>query len=78
MTVSGDPVVAGFVASLGRPGGNITGLANLSPELAGKRLELVKEVVPRLKRGAALGEPHHPDWQMMVVAMAALGVQPQH
>ncbi len=48
VTVSGDPVRAGFVASLARPGGNITGLANLTPELAGKRLELLKEVVPQI------------------------------
>jgi putative ABC transport system substrate-binding protein len=77
MTVSGDPIGAGFIASLGRPGGNITGLTNVSPELAGKRLELPKEVVPRLSRVAVLGEPHHPDWQSMAVATTALGVQLQ-
>jgi putative tryptophan/tyrosine transport system substrate-binding protein len=77
MTVSGDPVGAGFVVSLGRPGGNITGLTNVSPELAGKRLELLKEFVPRLGRVAVLGEPRHPDWQTLAAATAALGVQLQ-
>jgi ABC transporter substrate binding protein len=58
MTVSGDPVAEGFVVSLGRPGGNITGLANISPDLAGKRLELLKESVPQFGRVAVLGPPH--------------------
>jgi putative ABC transport system substrate-binding protein len=49
-----DPVGAGFVASLGRPGGNITGLSALNPELNGKRLQLRKEIVPRLARVAVL------------------------
>jgi putative tryptophan/tyrosine transport system substrate-binding protein len=51
----GDPVASGFVASLARPGGNITGLSTLAPELSGKRLELLKEIVPRLSRVAVLG-----------------------
>jgi len=50
-----DPVSNGFVASLARPGGNITGLATLSPELSGKRLELLKEIVPKLSRVAVFG-----------------------
>ena len=50
-----DPVGSGFVASLARPGGNITGLATLAPEIGGKRLELLKEIVPRLSRVAVLG-----------------------
>ena len=50
-----DPVGNGFVASLARPGGNITGLSALSPELSGKRLELLKEIVPRLSRVASSG-----------------------
>jgi putative tryptophan/tyrosine transport system substrate-binding protein len=50
-----DPVGNGFVASLGRPGGNITGLATLAPELSGKQLELLKEIVPTLSRVAVLG-----------------------
>jgi ABC-type uncharacterized transport system substrate-binding protein len=48
----GDPVASGLVASLARPGGNITGLSGLAPELSGKRLELLKEIVPRLSRVA--------------------------
>lgn len=55
-----DPVGSGFVASLARPGGNITGLSALAPELSGKRLELVKETVPRLSRIAILGTSSHP------------------
>jgi len=51
----GDPVASGFVASLARPGGNITGLSNFAPELNGKRLELLKEIVPKLSRVAVLG-----------------------
>jgi ABC-type uncharacterized transport system substrate-binding protein len=50
-----DPVGTGFVASLARPGGNITGLATLAPEISGKQLELLKETVPRLSRVAVLG-----------------------
>jgi ABC-type uncharacterized transport system substrate-binding protein len=50
-----DPVGNGFVASLARPGGNITGLATLAPELSGKQLELMKEIVPKLWRVAVLG-----------------------
>src|SRR5262245_26837844 len=50
-----DPVGTGFVASLARPGGNITGLSRLAPELSGKQVELLKEIVPRLSRVAVLG-----------------------
>jgi putative ABC transport system substrate-binding protein len=52
----GDPVGAGLVASLARPGGNVTGLSNLGPELAGKRVELLREVVPTLRHLAVLVE----------------------
>jgi hypothetical protein len=54
-TNDNDPVANGFVASLARPGGNITGLSTLSPEIYGKQLELLKKVVPRLSRVAVLG-----------------------
>jgi putative ABC transport system substrate-binding protein len=55
MLQDNDPVASGFVASLARPGGNITGLSTLSPELSGKQLELLKESVPKLSRVAVLG-----------------------
>jgi putative ABC transport system substrate-binding protein len=55
-----DPVKAGFVESLARPGGNVNGLTNLSTELGGKRLELLKEAVPKLARVAALYDPALP------------------
>src|SRR4030095_7131445 len=54
MVNSGDAVASGFVASLARPGGNITGLSTLRPELMGKRLELLKEIIPKLSRLALL------------------------
>ena len=65
MVVSGDPVADGTVASLARPGGNITGLSILSPELSGKRLELLKEIIPGLSRVAVLRDPkmHGPAWK---------------
>jgi putative ABC transport system substrate-binding protein len=76
-----DPVASGFVASLARPGGNITGLASLSPELSGKRLELLKEIVPKLSRVAVLGTSTIPDNALslkeMELAAGALGVQLQ-
>ncbi len=50
-----DPVGNGFVASLARPGGNITGLSTLAPELSGKQLELLKEIVPKLSRVTVIG-----------------------
>jgi ABC-type uncharacterized transport system substrate-binding protein len=55
MAQSTDPVGSGFVARLARPGGNITGLSTLSPEISGKRLELLKEIVPKLSRVAIFG-----------------------
>jgi putative tryptophan/tyrosine transport system substrate-binding protein len=57
---AGDPVGAGLVASLARPGGNVTGLALQSTELTGKRLELLREVLPGLRRLALLGNPDNP------------------
>jgi len=60
---SGDPIEAGLVASLARPGGNMTGITWLAFELVGKRLELLKEVVPRVSRVAVLASPAHPGEQ---------------
>ena len=58
--VGADPVEAGLVESLARPGGNVTGITNLGPELGGKRLELLKEAVPKLARVAVLYDPASP------------------
>src|SRR5215831_13488911 len=55
MTADPDPVGNGFVASLAHPGGNITGLSNLAPEISGKQLELLKETLPKISRVAVLG-----------------------
>ena len=60
MTQDNDPVASGFVASLARPGGNVTGLSTLRPEISGKRLELLNEIVPRLARVAVLGASDNP------------------
>ena len=60
MAQDSDPVGNGFVTSLARPGGNITGLSSLSSELSGKQLELLKEAVPRLSRLAVLGSSTQP------------------
>jgi len=54
MTSAGDPLGSGLVASLARPGGNVTGMSLMAPDLGGKRLELLKEVLPRLARVAVL------------------------
>ncbi len=79
MTVSGDPVASGYVASLARPGGNITGLSILSPELSGKRLELLKEVVSGLSRVAVLGygKAHGPAWKELEAAARSLRLKVQ-
>jgi putative ABC transport system substrate-binding protein len=60
MTQDNDPVASGFVASLARPGGNVTGLSTLRPEISGKRLELLKEIVPGLSRVGVLGASDNP------------------
>jgi putative tryptophan/tyrosine transport system substrate-binding protein len=79
MTQDPDPIGNGFVASLARPGGNITGLSNLNRELSGKRLELLKEVIPRLSRVAVLGTSTFPgnaqNLKEAELAAAAFGVQ---
>jgi putative ABC transport system substrate-binding protein len=82
MTQIGDPVGSGFVASLARPGGNITGLSTLAPELSGKRLELLKEIVPKLSRVAVFGTSTTPDnapsLKEVELAAKALGVKLQY
>jgi putative tryptophan/tyrosine transport system substrate-binding protein len=79
MTQDSDPVGSGFVASLARPGGNITGLSNLASEISGKRLELLKEIVPKLARVAVLGMSTNPGNSQSLreteLAAGALGVQ---
>jgi putative tryptophan/tyrosine transport system substrate-binding protein len=80
VTSSQDPVSSGFVVGLARPGGNITGLTNLTSELVGKRLELLKEVIPQLFRVAVLWTPSHPAstiWRRTEVVAQSLGVQLQ-
>ena len=66
MTNDSDPVGNGFVASLAQPGGNITGLSNLAPEISGKRLELLKEIVPKLSRVAVFGTSTRPGQRTIV------------
>src|SRR5512138_590527 len=61
MAVTADPVGSGFVASLSRPGGNITGLTSLSTDLSAKRLAVLKEMVPRLVRVTVLRNSANPD-----------------
>ena len=82
MAFDSDPVGNGFVASLARPGGNITGLATFAPELSGKRLELLKEVVPRLSRVAVLGTSTYPSnaeaLRETELAAGAFGVKLQY
>jgi putative ABC transport system substrate-binding protein len=79
MAQDSDPVSAGLVASLARPGGNITGLTNVSQELAGKRLELVKEIIPEISRLAVIGTSTNPGvaqaLQHIQNAAAIVGVQ---
>jgi putative ABC transport system substrate-binding protein len=77
-----DPVGNGFVASLARPGGNITGLSRLAPELSGKQLEFLKEIVPRLSRVAVFGTSTEPGNAQSLReterAAGALGVKLQY
>ena len=81
MAASADPVGSGLIASLDRPGGNITGLAMLSPELSGKRLELLKETVPRISRVAVLWNPTNTSsaasWRESRLAAQGLKLQVQ-
>src|SRR5262245_24125210 len=66
MAAVADPVGSGLVASLGQPGGNITGLSLILPELAGKRLELLREVLPRVTRVAFLAHGGNPAYRLFV------------
>ncbi len=76
-----DPVAAGLVASLAHPGGNVTGLSQMVPELAGKQLEVLKEVAPKISRVALLSNPANPAHALAIrdvkVAARSLGVQLQ-
>jgi len=82
MTNDRDPVGNGFVASLARPGGNITGLSTLSPEISGKRLELLKETVPKLSRVVVFGTStsviNAQELREVELAAGALGVKLQY
>ena len=82
MAFDDDPVGSGLVASLARPGGNITGLSTLSPETSGKQLELLKEIIPRLSRVAVLGTSNRPGTAQGLreteLAAGTLGVQLQY
>jgi len=75
----GDPVAAGLVDSLARPGGNITGFTSISAVLAGKRLELLKETIPKLSRMAVLWNPQDPgsaqQWKESQIPARELGLQ---
>ena len=79
MSIVGDPVGAGFIASLARPGGNITGLANIAEDLSGKRLELLKEINPKIARVAVFWNPTIPThavlWKETQAAAAVLGIK---
>jgi putative ABC transport system substrate-binding protein len=82
MTQASDPVGSGFIASLAQPGGNITGLATLRPELSGKRLEILKEIVPKLSRMAVFASSASVDYALVLkeidLAAGALQVKPQY
>jgi len=79
MVVPGDPVGNRLVESLARPGGNITGLSTMSPQLAGKRLELLKEIVPRLSHVGVLWDPLSPaariQWDEIQAPARQLGIR---
>ena len=81
MINGGDAVGSGFVASLARPGGNVTGLSTLRPELMGKRLELLKEIVPKLSRVAVFASSNSRDYEQVLkeleLAAGAFGVKLQ-
>ena len=82
MVIGGDVIGSGFVASLARPGGNLTGLSTLRPELMGKRLELLKEILPKLSRVAVFMSSSGVDYAQVLkeldVAAGAMGMKLQH
>src|SRR4030095_15235041 len=82
LTFDNDPVGNGFAASLARPGGNITGLSTHYPEISGKQLELLKEIVPKLSRVAVLGNSTVPGNEQALreteLAAGAFGVKLQY
>jgi putative tryptophan/tyrosine transport system substrate-binding protein len=71
-----DPVEAGLVESLARPGGNVTGITNLSRQLGEKRLELLKEAVPKIARVAVLYDPATPDSVLLVKEILPVEARP--
>jgi len=79
VTISADPVGTGLVASLARPGGNITGFSVIGPEISGKQLELVKETLPKVKRVAFVWDPANPAlalrFKEVEIAARTLGLQ---
>jgi putative tryptophan/tyrosine transport system substrate-binding protein len=81
MAAVNDPVASGFIASLKRPGGNITGLGLLTPEIAGRRLQLLTEMVPHLARVAVLSNPANPSYALFLkptqAAAQSLGIELQ-
>ena len=81
MAASGDPLLSGVVAGLARPGGNVTGLSAIIVEVTGKRLEMLREMVPRVSRIAVLFNMSNPNnalqWREMEIAAPSLGVHPQ-
>jgi putative tryptophan/tyrosine transport system substrate-binding protein len=82
MAIDDDPVGNGFAASLARPGGNITGLSTLDPELSGKQLELLREIAPKLSRVGVLGDVTRPGIPQALreinLAAGAFGAQVQY
>ena len=82
MAQDSDPVGSGYVAGLASPGGNITGLSSLAPELGGKRLELLKEIIPKLSRVAVFGTSTNPGYAQSIreaeLAAGAFGVRLQY
>jgi putative ABC transport system substrate-binding protein len=80
VTTTGDPVRLGLVSSMSRPGGNITGVTTIAPELAAKRLELLRELLPKVTRIGELVDPSNQYWQLVrkdyEEVFRSLGMQP--